>query len=747
MNNYNSFKKTFGFLSAVIMTVTAMGCSENFTESESSTVPESSFSESSAVETATENVETTTEDEIINADPLTSPPKKITYEYGKVFSDRDLNPEFDNITAEVRLNGKSAECDNSGISVDGTKITVTKEGIYRFSGTLDDGQIIVNAPDAKVQIILDNADITCSDSSAIYGIDSKKIFISLAENSINNLTDGKNYTYTDSTNQEPDACIFSCDSLTINGTGTLNVTSSLNGIHSKDDIVITGGNINITSDGDGIKGKDYVAVADGNISIESGEDGIKSTNKNDTSLGYVYIQNGGFNINAVQDGIQAETDLIVLDGNFDITSGGGSENSTKTHSDDFGGMGGGFGGKKFNENFNREDFNREDFGDMTPPDDFNPQDFENMTPPDDFNGEDFDGMGGGFGGGRFNDDFNPQDFGDITPPEMQENQENQTDTTETKISTKGLKGGSSVNIIGGEFTVNSADDAVHSENVVVSGDSLTLSAGGKGIHADSNIYIDGGEINITDSYEGIEGTVINVSGGDIKVKSSDDGFNASDGVTNQNGMGTYCDGVALNISGGNVYVNADGDGLDSNGDMTISGGTVIVDGPTNGGNGALDGNNEIVVTGGTLIAAGSSQMAECPGNSSTQYVVSATFDSTQKAGTSVKLVDENGSEIINFTSAKTFDNIVISSPDILKNKTYTFYLDDTESESFTASEIISTIGRQSAMGGGFGGGMGGFGGGGRGNKGDFQPPTNADGEFEMPERNFGGMHKNSDTNL
>ncbi|MDE6787715.1 MAG: carbohydrate-binding domain-containing protein [Ruminococcus sp.] len=718
MNNFNSLKKSFGLLTAAVLAAAQMSCNDNISESENSTIPESSVTESSADE------QDTTEDsesEIIETEPLASPPKKIMYEYADVFSNRDLNPDFDNITSEITLNGDSAVCDNNSVTIKNSLVTITKEGIYKFSGTLDDGQIIVNAPDSKVQIILDNADITCSTSSAIYGVDSKKIFISLAENSVNNLTDGKSYTYADNEKQEPDACIFSSDSLTINGTGTLNINSSLSGIHSKDDVVITGGNINITSDGDGIKGKDYVAVADGNININSGEDGIKSTNINDTSLGYVYIQNGRFIVNSVQDGIQAETDLIILDGNFDITSGGGSENSTKTHFDDFGGMGGGFGGGRFNHDF--------DFDKMTPPDNFNKQDFENMTPPDGFAQQDFDSM-------TPPDNFNREDFRNMTP------QENQTDTTETTISTKGIKGGSSVNIIGGDFVINSADDAVHSANVVISGDNLTITAGDDGIHADSNIYIDGGTVNITKSYEGIEAAVINISGGDIRVKSSDDGFNASDGVTNQNGMGTYSNGVELNISGGSVYVDAEGDGLDSNGDMTISGGTVIIDGPTNGGNGALDGNNEIIVTGGTLIAAGSSQMAECPDNSSKQYVVSATFENTQKAGTSIKLLDENGGEIINFTSAKTFENIVISSPDILKDKTYTFYLDDTESESFTANEIVSTVGRQSSMGGGFGGRRGD-----KGNKGEFQPPTNENGEFEMPDRDFGGMHRNPDINL
>ncbi|MDE5935998.1 MAG: carbohydrate-binding domain-containing protein, partial [Ruminococcus sp.] len=596
--------------------------------------------------------------EIIEADSLSNTVKN----YNSVFSNRDLNPDFDSVTAEISLNGNSAECDSKGVNIDGSDVIITQEGTYRISGTLDNGQIIVNAPDSKVQLILDNADITCKTSSAIYGADSKKIFISLAEDSINNLNDGESYIYTDESSKEPDACIFSNDSLTINGTGTLNINSSLNGIHGKDDIVITGGNININAICDGIKGKDYVAVSGGNISITSGEDGIKSTNKNDSSLGYVYIENGEFTINSVQDGIQAETDLIITGGSFDIISGGGSENSTKIHSDTE------FGGK-----FNHDDFDKNfDFESMSPPDDFNPHNFENMTPPDNLG---------------------------VIPPEMQENQTDSTDKTENTISTKGLKGGTSVNITGGKFVINSADDTVHSNNnVIISGDSLTLTTGNKGIHADSYVTIDGGTINIIDSYEGIEGTVIDIISGDIKIKSSDDGFNASDGITPQNGMGTYSENVQLNINGGSVYINAEGDGLDSNGDMTINGGSVIIDGPTNGGNGALDSNNEIIVTGGILIAAGSSQMAEYPDSSSTQYAVSATFDTVQTSDTVVKLVDEKGNEIINFTSSKTFDNIIISSPDILKDKTYTFYLNDEESESFTANETVSVIGKQSTMG-------------------------------------------------
>jgi hypothetical protein len=44
----------------------------------------------------------------------------------------------------------------------------------------------------------------------------------------------------------------------------------------------------------------------------------------------------------------------------------------------------------------------------------------------------------------------------------------------------------------------------------------------------------------------------------------------------------------FNVSGGTIYVSAQGDGLDSNGSISISGGLVLCEGPTNGGNSAID---------------------------------------------------------------------------------------------------------------------------------------------------------------
>lgn len=87
----------------------------------------------------------------------------------------------------------------------------------------------------------------------------------------------------------------------------------------------------------------------------------------------------------------------------------------------------------------------------------------------------------------------------------------------------------------------------------------------------------------------------------------------------------------MTISGGCVYVDATGDGPDSDGSITMTGGTVIVNGPTDVGNGALDYDGTFKQSGGTLIAAGSSRMAQAPSKDSPQRAIHMTFPSTARA--------------------------------------------------------------------------------------------------------------------
>lgn len=702
------YKKAFSFLTAALtFAVITTGCS-------SSGSGKSGGTESSVPELTSGAAP----DEITTESPGIATPLSAKKNYSDLFSDRDLDQTFGDISAKISFDGSSVSITGDGASAKGSTVTITNEGVYRISGTTDKGQIIVNAPKAKVQLVLDNTHITNPDSSAIYVIDAAKTFITLAPDSTNSLSDGSNYVFADNAADEPDAAVFSEDSLTINGPGSLTINGNYNdGIRCKDDIVITGGSIEINAVSDGIKGKDYIAAADGNITVNAGQDGIKSTNKTDPDMGFIYICGGKFDITAEQDGFQAETSFVADGGDIKILAGGGNENSQKIHNDDFSDM------------HNFKNFNRGNS------DDFDPEDFENFR----------------------KGDFEPGEFPAIPfDNNIEFTAAESSGTSSQNISTKGIKAGTEIQISGGNFTIDSADDAIHSNgSVAVTGGEISLYTGEKGIHGDSTAEISGdADVKILTSYEGIEAAVINVSGGVLEVNSSDDGFNASDGSTSQAGMGTYSADVQLNISGGFVYVNAAGDGLDSNGDMTISGGTILIDGPENGGNGALDGNNAIIVKGGILAAAGSSQMAEIPGSNSTQYSVGANVGSCS-SGTLVTLTDGSGKEIFSYAPAKTFEHIVISTPDIKAGETYSIFTggssdsaedhglyevggyknDGTEIGSFSTDSTVSTVGSQGM--GGFGGGHHGMGGRqdipGDFDPGQMQPQTDENGQPEFPE--------------
>lgn len=192
-------------------------------------------------------------------------------------------------------------------------------------------------------------------------------------------------------------------------------------------------------------------------------------------------------------------------------------------------------------------------------------------------------------------------------------------------SGKGIVGHSSVTIDGGTINIDSADDSIHSNNTVTINDgNITAATKDDGVHADEYLYINGGNINITDSYEGLEACYITINDGNIKIKSSDDGINAAGGDgsgTQGPGQGSWNPGTSTgidyyaNISGGYLFVEANGDGLDSNGNFTVSGGTVIVCGPTRGGNGIIDiGDRGAVfsVTGGLVLGIGTSDMPVAP---------------------------------------------------------------------------------------------------------------------------------------
>ena len=238
------------------------------------------------------------------------------------FTDREQSGTYKTSEAvKITLNKNTATVSGNGAEVDGSTITITEEGVYVVSGTLEDGQIIVDASDSdKVQIVLDGASINCETNAAIYVREADKVFITLAEDSENTLSSGTEYTQID--DNTVDGVIFSKSDLACNSTGSLTIEANYkHGIVSKDDLVITGGTYNITAADNGITAKDQLKILDGTFTIDAANSAVKAKNTDDTELGNIYIAGGTFTIKAEQDGFHATGSIVVDDGTITVNAG------------------------------------------------------------------------------------------------------------------------------------------------------------------------------------------------------------------------------------------------------------------------------------------------------------------------------------------------------------------------------------------------------------------------------------------
>jgi len=249
-------------------------------------------------------------------------------------------------------------------------------------------------------------------------------------------------------------------------------------------------------------------------------------------------------------------------------------------------------------------------------------------------------------------------------------------------SAKGLKAGADLTITNGILTVDASDDALHSNgSLTVAGGQIRLASGDDGIHADATLTIDGGALEITKSYEGIESAVITINDGTVRLVASDDGINVSGGSDGsalagrpgQNTFAAFSGTDHLYVNGGTVTVDAGGDGIDANSPIDMTGGTVIINGPTDNANGPIDYMGEFRVTGGFLVAAGSAGMAQAPSASSTQNSVLVVFPTSLPAGTLVHIASDDGDAVLTFLPTKAYQSVVLSSPDLVQGATYTVY--------------------------------------------------------------------------
>ena len=255
----------------------------------------------------------------------------ITWERGKPTepdaAQSDDGDDLKDLTIDtyVELDDANTAVDGAGAAFENGVLTITKAGAYSLKGTLTDGQIIVDTEDdAKVKLLFDGVSVHSETGAALLVLSSpKETKLLLAEGSENTLSDSADRTAQE--DDDPDAVIFSKDDLEISGLGTLNITSTDNGISGKDDIKITGGVITVDSASDAIEANDMIAVADGTITINSQKDGLHAEDDEDNTQGSIYLCGGTFTITAASDGIQGTTIVQIDDGNVTISASEGIE--------------------------------------------------------------------------------------------------------------------------------------------------------------------------------------------------------------------------------------------------------------------------------------------------------------------------------------------------------------------------------------------------------------------------------------
>lgn len=592
-----------------------------------------------------------------NAEETSAQSEAGTFSSADMFTERDLAGTYEESGAVyVTLSDDGITGETDGVAINGQMVTITAEGTYIFSGTLSEGQIVVDADNAKVQIVFDNVDITCASSAAVYVKSAEKVFVTLAEGSQNTLRNTDEYVAIDDNNI--DAVIFAKSDLTLNGTGSLTIISAEgHGIVSKDDLKIIGGTYDITAAGHALSGKDSVRIADGTFILTAEKDGIHAENADDEEKGYIYIADGDFTITSDGDGMDASNIVQIEDGTLDITAGGGAANSLKTHESDVpGGPGGGMpqNGEKPDGESMPQMGEKPDGENMTEmgkrPDGTTPPEKPSQTDQSD----------------TADETAAPDNATDHQSSSAETTEDTTTD--ESGTSTKGIKAGGGMYLNGGTYQIDSADDSIHSNaNITIADGTYTLATGDDGVHADDALIVNGGTITVTESYEGLEGLTVTINDGTIDITASDDGINTA--------------GEKMELNGGYIHILAGGDGMDSNGDLTINGGEIYIDGPSDNGNSAIDygDRSSAYVNGGTLVAIGSSGMAEVMSDSSKQKVLMVKLGEQMEAG-NVVLTDSEGNVIVSYTALKTYDCVIISTAEVESGATYTLTTSGTTTE-------------------------------------------------------------------
>jgi hypothetical protein len=605
------------------------------------------------------------------------------------------------------------QCTGEGISIDENIITISDGGDFEVTGTLDDGQIIIDTEE-KAKLRLSGMSLTNSGGSAIYVKNADKAYITLTENTENYLSDGE-----ERVNEDEKACITSEDNLEIKGNGSLTVNGNYN---------------------HGIDGSDSIEINNGNITITAKNDGIHA---NDTLL----ISGGTLNVTASGDGIQADEIVDITGGTVNIVTNGEVAVSEQMNF-------GGFGSEP-----------------MTPPEEMTQEERQAMmeereqqielmqnAEEEQDNSEDVTSKGIkadwmlDISGGDIT--VNSTDHAIHCASDINISGGNITLNSEYK---KGISSHENVTIDDGNITITKATEGIESKEIMtINGGNLDITASDDGLNAGGNGVNDfgknmpqGGRGGMPQGGMNPKNTEENMTPPDMNnnesrpepsdMPTNNDSTNTQtadrpeppqmpDGNTQTDNTlqdipnrgqnprgggfgGNNTDEIStehhIQISGGTIYINAQGDGIDSNGSLVIDGGEITIDGPTSGGDSTFDTSGAFMVNGSALIGIGSLGMIEVPNSYSSQNVLSITLSETEEEGSKIEIKNSDGETIISHEPAKEFQSVICSSSEFKTGEEYSIYINGELKESVTVTDVITSAGTAQGFGGGFGGGRGG----------------------------------------
>lgn len=539
----------------------------------------------------------------------------------------------------IALNNNSITVSGAGASALGSIATITSAGNYRISGTLADGQIVVDTDDeGTVRLILDSVDISNSTSAAINVVNAKKVILILADNSQNLVSDASTYVYASAEEDEPNAAIFSTADLTLYGNGSLTVNGNSNdGIASKDGLIIASGNIIVNAADDGIRGKDYLVVKSGSLTVNAGGDGLKSDNDEDATKGYIQVEDGTLNITASADGLDAVSNVLLNNGDFTINTGGGSKATLAADAS--------AKGIKSDTavTINNGTYHIDSADDAV---------HANVSLV--VNGGSFSITTGD--DGMHSDATLTINAGDIQITQSYEGIES-----------------AAIIINDGNIHIISSDDGINGAGGVDGSGAMQGFGGGMGGGTRPGNRPGGQE----------QGTppdgapAANADGTQMQPPAAQDGTTTDQMTLPDAAAGANMDTFAatgstsLTINGGTIVIDANGDGIDVNGSIEMTAGVVLVNGPTNDGNSALDFDSGFNISGGLLVAVGSSGMARSLSATSTQNSVLVNLSSTQSASTLINVQDSAGESILTFSPTKNYQSLMFSSPNLVTDSEYT----------------------------------------------------------------------------